>query len=440
MFGARLLDRHRFAAYRHAAEIERANAILSHEKEFSATLVQVGRTLNATIGDPESLARQLTEHVRQVLSADWSVLFRRRRDEKIFQLAGGSGVPSEIMDELSTLGLSPRFLPFFYEALSREGTIQVVDFQRQDLVPSSLLERWGVTGFVSQGVRRDDRIIGILTSCYTKPRAPLSPREKRLLEGIANQAAVALENAGLVEAVRAADRAKSEFVATMSHELRTPLNVILGYVDLILDGTFGRPAAEEADVLNRIRHQSTELLDLIQGMLDVNRLEVRGLQLNLCEFSLGDLMEGIRGAIPRGWYKPAVRVEWEVRNERTLLRSDRTKLEMMLRNLIHNALKYTEQGTITVRAQIEPTDRFVRFEVADTGPGIAPEDLSKIFEMFGQVSARPAVGGGVGLGLYIVKRLTEALGGHVGVESLLGSGSCFTVLLPAEAPPQRAVA
>jgi signal transduction histidine kinase len=230
------------------------------------------------------------------------------------------------------------------------------------------------------------------------------------------------------EAARA-NAVKSEFLATVSHELRTPLNIIVGYTDLLLEGAFPAPD-DQADALGRIHQQSRQLLDLIQSMLDLNRIEAGGITLVLEEFPIASALDTLRASLPATWCKPGVTLQWELRGGGTVMRSDRGKLELILRNLIHNALKYTEQGTVTVLARADTPAGRVDFAVVDTGQGIAAEDLAGIFDMFRQGSSGPPRGGGVGLGLYIVKQLTDALGGRIDVDSRPGAGARFTVSLP----------
>ena len=226
-----------------------------------------------------------------------------------------------------------------------------------------------------------------------------------------------------------ASAAKSEFLATVSHELRTPLNIIVGYTDLLLEGAFPT-AAEQHDALGRIHQQSRQLLDLIQSMLDLNRVEAGGISLVFEEFPIATALDNLRSGLPSVWCRPGVTLHWDTDAAVAAMRSDRGKVELILRNLVHNALKYTSQGTVTVRALADHGRGWVDFSVIDTGEGIAAEDLSGIFDMFRQGSNGPPRGGGVGLGLYLVKRLTDALGGTVVVDSRPGAGSHFRVSLP----------
>ena len=244
------------------------------------------------------------------------------------------------------------------------------------------------------------------------------------------EAAAAARHAA--EAQRAS-AAKSEFLATVSHELRTPLNIIVGYTDLLMEGDFPEPA-QQRDALGRIHRQSLQLLELIQSMLDVNRIEAAGVALVMSEFTVGSVLEGIRRELPPSWLRAGVELRFEPADAAITMRTDRSKLEAVLRNLIHNACKYTEQGVVTVSALVDRERGWVEFAVADTGQGIAASDLSEIFEMFRQGTNGPPRDGGVGLGLYIVRQLTRALGGLVTVASETGRGSRFTVAVPLRAP------
>jgi len=232
-------------------------------------------------------------------------------------------------------------------------------------------------------------------------------------------------------AAHEANRAKSEFLSTVSHELRTPLNVIIGYTTLLLDDALG--PTQGRDALCRVHHQSLQLLDLIQAMLDLNKVEA-GVAVKVEEFRLGELLDSLRTGLPLAWCKSRVQLEWVAPAPQARLRTDRAKVEMIVRNLVHNALKFTEDGRVVVTADILREPGQVLFSVADTGPGIDAGELASIFDMFRQGAGGTVAAGGVGLGLYIVKRFADALGGEVRVESRPGDGSRFTVALPVEAP------
>jgi len=418
---AYLLEQHRWTSHQREAQLRRA-------EQFSTALLEVAQALNATLSDPQGLATALVEQTRQALRGDWAILYTPEGDAS-FRVAAVVGLPGPIADELRALGFKPDTMGPFYRLLIDQRAIEVSDRDLQRRIAPQLLARWQTASFCSRAIEREGQVIGILACCWRARRGPLA-REAQLLGAIASQAAAALENARLIEDARAANQVKSEFVATISHELRTPLNVILGYVSLLREGAVA--PAEQVEALERVHHQSLQLLELIQSMLNIHRIEAGELPLQLEHFAVATLLEALRHNLPASWLRPGVALRWDAGNGIAPLHSDRGKVEMILRNLVHNALKYTDAGAVSVRAAAVG-ETAVRFTVADSGAGISPADLSTIFEMFRQGADSPPRDGGVGLGLYIVKRLTEALGGAVEVRSTLGQGSEFTVTVPRQA-------
>jgi len=236
------------------------------------------------------------------------------------------------------------------------------------------------------------------------------------------------------ERLTEADRLKNEFMGMMSHELRTPLNIFMGYTELMLDAAHegaGMPVDEQRDVLGRMLDSARTLTGLVEDTLSVLRLESAGVRVLVQDLPLPALFEELRGA-ERLLRKPtAVREEWIVEPEVPMIPSDRMKLRQILTNLVGNARKFTHEGTIEVRAMRVGTEQ-IAIRVTDTGCGIAPADVPHVFELYRQADNGGAHNG-CGIGLYIVSRYCELLGGCVEVESEIGRGTCFTVTLPVRA-------
>jgi PAS domain S-box-containing protein len=239
------------------------------------------------------------------------------------------------------------------------------------------------------------------------------------------------ERAALLDLVAELDRAtrvKADFVADMSHELRTPLNVIIGYSDLLVDHMFGELSEDQRETVGRIAEQGRELLELVTTTLDMSRLESGRVPLALQEVDLVGLLAEIELEAQLARRNPAVHVTWHVASATPPLWTDPVKLKVVIKNLLMNALKFTDEGGVMITAA--PRDDGVEIAVADSGIGIAPDMLGRIFEPFRQGDHGGVGRGGVGLGLHIVRRLLEALGGSIAVESEPQCGSTFRVWVP----------
>jgi signal transduction histidine kinase len=281
-------------------------------------------------------------------------------------------------------------------------------------------------------IEREGEVLGALVLLWRRSHSA-EPSDVAVIRGLADQAAIALENVRLVAEAREAGRLKSEFVATMSHELRTPLNVIMGYSDLLLDGAFGRIDEEQRGILSRMQKSARELFQLVTATLDLGRLETGRTKLALERVSVRELLAELQPDAAAAVEGRPIEVVWEVSSDLPTLETDHGKLRSVLKNLVSNALKFTERGRVTVTAL--PAADAVLFTVTDTGVGIRRQDLSVIFEMFRQVeSATTRRHGGVGLGLYMVKRLLTELHGEIEVESEVGVGSRFQVRIPVHGP------
>jgi len=228
-----------------------------------------------------------------------------------------------------------------------------------------------------------------------------------------------------------ADRIKSEFLGTISHELRTPLTVILGYVDLLLEGEFGGLPGEQRTVLGKVQAAGENLHRYLSRLLDVSRLVNRlqsGREAIVCtDFALAGVFSELRYDFPE---TERVHVLWPSTEGLPRLYTDREKLLTILRNLVENAVKYGGGKPVRVEATVDAGDRLI-VRVVDQGIGIAPADLAHVFDPFRRTPGAVETNAqGVGLGLYIVRQFTELLRGTIDIESALGRGTTFTVRLP----------
>ncbi len=240
------------------------------------------------------------------------------------------------------------------------------------------------------------------------------------------------------EKAERATRAKSEFLAVMSHEIRTPLNAIIGMADVLASTKL---TAEQKKCVEVFQRNGVNLLNLINDILDVSKVEAGKLELESASFELRDVIARAFEVIEIRATQKGLQLLWEIAPRvPAYLLGDSNRLRQVLINLLGNSLKFTERGSLTVRVARDAQDGYLRFAVADTGIGIPPDKLGRIFESFSQAdSSTTRKYGGTGLGLNISKRIVERMGGRIWVESTPGEGSTFlfTAQLPPGGPPEE---
>ena len=259
----------------------------------------------------------------------------------------------------------------------------------------------------------------------------------QLMNSIAYSLGIAVGNANLFSEIKQktleleeANRGKDEFLGVISHELRTPLNVIKGYTELLQTQMFGVINPEQEKALIKICNQTKDLLSMINHVLQVTTIQAAAVKVNSVEVNLCQLLDELRSnyEIPM---TGEVTFAWNYSRDLPTIMTDDEKLKAVIQNLINNAVKFTEKGTISVVVEHLGHANALEIRVEDTGVGIPKEKLQSVFDMFQQVdSSTTRRHGGIGLGLYIVKTFTELLGGRVVVESEVGKGSIFFVSLP----------
>jgi len=312
--------------------------------------------------------------------------------------------------------------------------------------PYSALAGLRVKSFLVIPMIARGRTVGVLAADNRLSRAPIPSHTVNLLQSFAAQAAVAVENARLFQEIQEksqqlelASKHKSQFLANMSHELRTPMNAVLGYTDLILDDIFGEVPAPIREALERVKSNGHHLLELINDVLDLSRMEAGQLTLSLGDYAMEEVVHAAVSAVESLAAGKKLALKAIVPADLPPGRGDERRLTQVLLNLAGNAIKFTDAGEVSIEARV--SDGAFVVSVSDTGPGIAEADQQKIFEEFQQAdSSSTKKKGGSGLGLSISRRIVELHGGRLWVESALGEGSTFhfTVPLRVERQAERA--
>src|SRR5438067_2946182 len=224
---------------------------------------------------------------------------------------------------------------------------------------------------------------------------------------------------------------KSQFLANMSHEFRTPLNAMLGYTSMLLQGVGGDLEPSVRRQLSRIESNGRHLLTIINEILDISRIEAGRMPLQISTFKIPELVAEVRSELEPIILRSKLTVTTDLQRDLKPISTDRQKVKQILLNLLSNALKFTHEGKVTISARRLPKERVVTLSVADTGIGVAPADQERIFEDFRQLDNSPTRPyGGTGLGLSICRRLAQMLDGRITVQSELGNGSTFSLMLP----------
>lgn len=271
--------------------------------------------------------------------------------------------------------------------------------------------------------RPDGTLVRLLGSA-----APLRDESGRQLGAVLVMRDVT-ERERLAQALRTETLAKERFFAQMSHELRTPVNAVLGYCGLLIDGIAGTLPAPAHGMVERMNRTAQHLRAMVDDLLDLARLDAGRVQLTMEHVALPALLRDALASVEPQARLKGLALEFEADDVRAVW-ADATRVRQIVLNLVSNAIKFTASGRVSVVLERHAPD-VVAVRVADTGVGIAPEDLERVFDEFVQVGAAH---GGTGLGLAISRRLARLLGGDLTVHSVPARGSCFTLTLPVTPP------
>ncbi len=411
----------------------------SHELERQVQRVRQGEI--KARGERDRLNLILENVADPILVTDEksNIILMNEQAERLFQVTNASGMPNPRQLH-AVRGNDTKFTSFISEfALMNQSA------RRERMVLTQPLSGLGLPVEVVSGKITNERgePIAIVSVLHDLTREAENERLYEALKRLNSEleeriraatADLAEQNARLQwqsQELERANRLKSEFLASMSHELRTPINALIGYAALLLDGVLGEITLTQRDALTRARAAAEHLLALINDILDLAKIEAGKMPLHIQEVSLAAVTREVAQQMEPLVHKKGLRFNTEVASECPVILSDRTKVKQILLNLVSNAVKFTNEGSVLVAVACA-AEGGVRIKVADTGIGIRREDLDAIWEDFRQVDqSRTREHGGTGLGLSITRKLLNRLGGRATVESEYAKGTTFTIWLPA---------
>jgi signal transduction histidine kinase/HAMP domain-containing protein len=388
----------------------------------------------ATILDPDALLTQVVDLTKATFGLYHAHVYLLDRTTNILNLAAGAGEPGRIMIE------QKHSIPLAFERslvarAARDNASIVVNNVRQELgfMPNPLLIETQSEAAFPLAVGR--QVLGVL-DVQSEQVDRFDTDLISVLTTLARQIAVSVRNANLFDEVQQAreravqaDKVKSAFLASMSHELRTPLNAVINFTKFVLNRDLGPINEQQEEVLTQVASSGRHLLGLINDVLDMSKIEAGALNLFVEDnVDLRKILDTVvltgRGLLSD---KP-VDIQTDFDTDLPGIRADRQRVAQILLNIVSNACKFTEGGSIKICAHVVNSD--VIISVQDTGPGIAPDDQTLVFEAFKQTSTGLRHAAGTGLGMPISKSLVEAHGGSLRLESEVGKGATFTVSLP----------
>jgi signal transduction histidine kinase len=415
-------------------ELEARTRELTRSVDRLTALGDVGRAVSSSL-DLEQVLTTIVSRAVQLSGVDAGAIYEYDEPAEVFHLRATEGLPDEFLESAPVLRRG--------EGVTGQLAVMLAPVQIPDIGVAGTYQSRARDVLLNLGLRaalavpllHEGRVVGGLA---VNRRVPGEfPQDiVDLLQTFATQSALAIQNARLFREIEEksrqlelASKHKSQFLANMSHELRTPMNAVLGYTDLILDNIFGDVPEAIRDTLERVKTNGQHLLGLINDVLDLSKIEAGQLTLSLTDYSMGEIVQSVVSAVESLAAEKKLALKAMVPADLPPGRGDERRLTQVLLNLTGNAIKFTDEGEVSIEARI--SDGAFVVSVSDTGPGVSEADQQTIFEEFQQAdSSSTRKKGGTGLGLSISRRIVELHGGRLWMESTLGEGSTFHFTVP----------
>jgi len=427
-------------------EIQERTRELEQSLEEVHALSEVSRAVSSSL-DLGYVLHEIAEQAAKLCDADAGFIQEYVQEAKTFHISASWNAGEEFVRAIQLAQITLGKGAAGRCAVTGKPT-QIPDILIEPDYPfRDILAREGYRAVLSVPMLRDERVIGTVVVVRKAPGG-FDERHVNLLTTFASQTTIAIEHARLYRDVtekgrmlEEANRHKSAFLANMSHELRTPMNAIIGFSEVLLDPSMQVSDEERGQFLTDILSSGKHLLNLINEVLDLSKIEAGRMELHVVPAALSEVFEVVQSTLRPLAAKKAIEFQVAPADGITPFPMDAARIKQVLVNLVGNAIKFTpEGGRVWVRATAD--NGTVQVEVGDTGPGIAPEDHERIFQEFQQAQTTRGAGKpeGTGLGLTLARRFVELHGGRLWVESQVGVGSHFYFTLPTPLPPSHSTA